>query len=126
MVNSSFPAKLEHLYEMLRMIKQQAEAVGFTGKSLQDIELSAEEVLVNIIHYAYPNLEGTILIHCILLETGIKIAISDQGIAYNPLKQSLETKAVGGLGIHLVRNLMDQVEYKRIGDTNNLMLIKFI
>lgn len=133
MVNK-FEASLEKLHAMLNFIKAQASQNGFDQKALQRIELAAEEVLVNIIQYGYPNGNGTIEIDCEkVTDAGIKIVIKDHGIPFNPLENKpefdsdapLEERKVGGCGIFFITNLMDEVKYDRLEDENVLTLVKY-
>ncbi len=101
-------------------------------KTLFDINLSLEELVSNIIYYGYEDNDD----HFISLtfdfgDASIFIAIIDDGFAFNPLKTKrpdinapLENRKVGGLGIHLVRNLMDSMEYERKSGKNILRLTK--
>ena len=130
----SFPASLEKLYDMLLFVKEQAMAAGFNDTHVSKIELAAEEALVNIISYGYPNSKGDIDISCNLPERkGIRIIIKDQGIPYNPLIDakkfdpllSKNGKSVGGYGVHFILKIMDKVDYTRENNSNVLTLVKY-
>jgi serine/threonine-protein kinase RsbW len=96
------------------------------------LQLAAEEVLSNIILYGFPN-GGS---HTILMDVhtnGNKVSmlVQDEGIPFNPLEQAppkkpqtLEEMKIGGLGIHLVRNSMDEISYSREDGRNKLYLTK--
>ena len=100
------------------------------------VNLALEEAVSNVMLYAYPGKQdGQVLVEFARTSTptGEKIVftISDTGIPFDPTKKeevditlSFEQRAIGGLGIHLVRQLMDEMEYKREGDKNVLTLIK--
>lgn len=129
-----FQASLENLYEMLAYVRKESEKAAFHPSLISRIELALEEALVNIIHYAYPeNREGGwVQIDCSLLATGgIQIEVRDQGVAYNPLdyipevnpSDGLDGKTLGGYGIFFIRNLMDEINYRRDGKDNVLTLI---
>lgn len=136
-----FPAKLEHLYEMLTYIKQSATEFGFANTIISKIELAGEEALVNIISHGYPKKSGTIHIHCKEAEEGgLLIVIQDDGVPFNPLEaiknfnpseeisaeESLEDTQIGGYGIFFIINMMDNVDYEHDGQRNILMLKKDI
>ena len=96
------------------------------------MNLALEETVTNIIKYAYnDDTEHTILIH-ISLSCGILTAeIEDDGKPFNPLNspkpdinKPIEYRTIGGLGIHIVRNLMDKIEYRRDSNKNFLILRK--
>ena len=99
------------------------------GRKLQ---LAVEEAVVNVIDYAYPiETEGLIEIRMMYDGKSLKIMIIDSGVAFDPtLKEkadttlSAEDRQIGGLGIHLVREIMDTINYIREGGKNVLTLIK--
>lgn len=93
------------------------------------IELVVEEVILNIISYAFgAGQAGIIKTGCALVAPGLfQVRIIDQGQAFDPLDQpdpdtdlSLDDRNVGGMGIHLVREMADQVQYQRKGGQNIL------
>lgn len=134
-MNKQFPATKDHLHAMVEFIKNGAEEIGFTSKELNRIELAAEETIINIISYAYPDKKGVIFIGC--SETtnnkGIKIIITDIGIPFNPLKKGpnvnidapLEERTYGGYGVFLINKVMDHLDYQRSNNKNILTLIKY-
>ena len=125
-------ATLDQLHLMLTPIKQAATSADFDPIALFHIELAAEEALVNIIQHGYTDNAGPIEIECYPSPyTGIRIIIRDNAIPYNPLEKVIETpletplgERVGGFGIFLIRTLMDEVTYERVGEQNVLTLIK--
>lgn len=124
----TFLASLDELYGMLAFIRERALAIGFVPPLIDRLELACEEALVNVINYAYPSSKGPLHISCRTLNpSGLAIEIRDQGIAYDPMTaQSPKNKEIGGYGIALMRNLMDQVDYKREKQENVLTLIKYL
>jgi anti-sigma regulatory factor (Ser/Thr protein kinase) len=105
---------------------------GLPAEIEGDLSLALEEILMNVIRYGHPeggkheiqvglSLEGDCLI----------AAVEDDGVPFNPMEapepdmhSPLEDGPIGGLGIHLVKNLMDQLEYRRAGGRNRLVLRK--
>lgn len=98
------------------------------------VRLACEEIIVNIIHYAYADIsQGYIGIDIASDRNELRIEIRDGGTPFNPLERTLpdislapEQREVGGLGIFLVRQMMDQVCYTRRNGENRLLLIKNI
>jgi len=96
-----------------------------------DILVAVEEVFVNIAHYAYPpEKKGNVDIHA-TVENGVCIRIKDSGKPFNPLEQKapdlsvpLSEREIGGLGLHFVKNLMDDVLYEYADGKNIITLIK--
>ena len=84
--------------------------------------------------YAYPpDTQGTVDIEVISDGQNLTFIICDSGIPFDPTRKAeidtnipLEERPIGGLGIHLVRQIMDTIQYERIDDKNRLTLIKKI
>ena len=102
-------------------------------KSLaRQLQLAVEEAVVNVIDYAYPvGTDGDITINMMSDDKYLKIIIIDSGVVFDPTLKgktdttlSAEDRQIGGLGIHLVRELMDSINYEREGGKNVLTLIK--
>jgi serine/threonine-protein kinase RsbW len=129
---TTIPAKLENLESMLQFIRNGAEQQGFSKKDINKIQVAAEEALVNVISYAYPDDGGDVEIRCNAKGAeGLVIEIIDRGVPFDPLslpepdiEATPEERELGGLGIHIMRNIMDEVSYKREGDRNILTLVK--
>jgi serine/threonine-protein kinase RsbW/sigma-B regulation protein RsbU (phosphoserine phosphatase) len=113
---------------------------SFAGKytsnkeDLQIIKLVMDEALSNIIKYAYKE-DGVklIVIKTSLQENCLTIQITDNGYPFNPLteynsKPISDMKSIeeGGLGIHLMKNLVDELQYQRIENKNELSIKKTI
>ena len=98
------------------------------------LRLAVEEAVVNVIDYAYPSeTEGDIEIQFMSDGEKLKTVIIDSGVAFDPTVKekadtslSAEDRQIGGLGILLVRELMDTINYERINGQNILTLIKDI
>jgi anti-sigma regulatory factor (Ser/Thr protein kinase) len=136
MSQKTFSASLDHLHEMLEFIADYVKKHASVDHHIHQIILASEEVLVNIIYYAYSpdQLTGSksIDIRCEFNPHEGKIVISfeDQGKAFNPLEANerhlhddLENH-IGGQGIPMLKKLMDSVQYQRIGNTNVLRIEK--
>lgn len=134
-MNKIFAAHLDNLYDMLVFIRTQAEAIGFDEIEISKIELAAEEALVNIISYGYPDGEGTVEIICDKTsKNGLRIILKDNGIPFNPLANAkkfeqdapVEARSIGGYGVFFIMKIMDEVEYKRESDCNQLSMVKYV
>ena len=90
-------------------------------------------MLNNIISYCYDDeKEHSIEVNVELKGERLIITLIDDGIPFNPFRKdppdtmlSVEERGIGGLGIHIVKNLMDECEYKRNVDKNIITIIKF-
>jgi len=120
-------------------IEKVSDKIQETGDSLfinpgiiNSLILSLDELLTNVISYGY-NDKNTHSIEVSFFKENdyICVRIIDDAIEFNPLKRdevdidkSIDEKQIGGLGIHLVKKLMDDIEYKRIDGKNILTLKK--
>ena len=93
--------------------------------------LAVEEAVVNVMSYAYPlGTQGDITVEAKATEQWLKFIITDQGKAFDPTQGgdadttlSAEDRPIGGLGILLVQQLMDTINYERV-DGNNVLTLK--
>ena len=102
------------------------------------VNLALEEAVSNVMLYAYPGSnDGKVIVEFVRTVDdkgeNLIFTITDNGVAFDPTQQkeaditlSAEERAIGGLGIHLVRQLMDQITYRREENKNVLTLIKKI
>ena len=123
----------DNLEKVNSFIHQNIESCSFSDMELMQIDLSVEEIFVNIAHYAYAPQTGDALIQCqVDPESKTTLIIfSDSGIPFDPLKKedpditlSAEERRIGGLGIYLVKKYMDKVEYCYRDGKNILTLTK--
>jgi serine/threonine-protein kinase RsbW len=130
LLSLKLPARLENLQSFMKPVLNCAKTEGFDQKRIQEIELALEETLANIFNYAYPGTPGDVEINC-KLETGrLIIEIIDSGIPFDitslsdpDLTADIEERKIGGLGVFLVKKMMDEVRYRREKDRNILNLI---
>ncbi|MFC1511591.1 ATP-binding protein [Candidatus Latescibacterota bacterium] len=132
-MNKIFSADIEQIGQMIEFVLEAARHQGLDGKELNMIRLSLEEALVNVINYAYPEGDGNVeIIYRLENSKGLVIDIVDTGIPFNPLDKpipdinlALEERPIGGMGIYLIRQNMDEVKYKREHNKNILTLTKY-
>lgn len=122
-------ADLASLGEAAEFVREGARAAGLTEDRWEQLALVVEEIFVNIASYAYPEGErGEVEIRYETPEQGVLcVEVADRGAEYNPLARpepelpaTLEQRAVGGLGIFLVRQLTDALDYRRDDGWNRL------
>ena len=109
-----------------------AERHAVPAKLRRKINLVFDELLNNIITYAYEDEdEHFIEIDIRLSPSGLAVTVTDDGKPFNPFDNhapdtalSVEDRPIGGLGVHLVRNVMDRVGYERHGENNVVLLEK--
>lgn len=132
MERTTFAAELQHLPKMLLWIRERLVQKSFDAKSINRLELASEEALVNVIQHAYGNRQGKVEIGLAIAPERVEIAIRDWAPPYDPLAKShqidlgasLEKREAGGLGIYLIRQIMDEVVYRREKTANLLTLVK--
>jgi serine/threonine-protein kinase RsbW len=111
-------------------VHQMASIVGFTEEDCHSIILAVDEALTNVIRHAYDNRhDESIELTCRGLENGMEFIVKDQGRPVDPAKvcaRSLEAVRPGGLGTHIIKQIMDQVHYQPLPDGNQLRLVKYM
>lgn len=129
MPNYTFPARFEFLDEIRDMVAEVARAGGFSEKAIYSLQLAADEAASNIIEHAYEGVTDALLfISCDMRNDEIVIVLRDTGKPFDPsgvkepdLKVDLSERQIGGLGVYLMRKLMDTVRYESNSKTGNLL-----
>ena len=124
------PAKLESLEIVRSFVLQTIKDLNITREIVPKVELVLEEVFTNIIKYAYPTGEGDVEVQCARLNTDkLCFVIQDWGNPFNPLMKNnpdlsgdLFERRIGGLGIFLVRTMVDELDYRYEEGKNILKL----
>lgn len=123
----------DHIGEINDFVERALAELAAPAKERGQICLAVDEAVTNIALYAYPEAGGNVKVTLARRGRRLLVAISDAGRPFNPLNQpapdttaSIETRAIGGLGIHLMRHMMDKLAYRRRGRTNLLFLEKNI
>ena len=132
MLNSVFDADFQSLDEIRDFVGEAASQVGFSKKEIYSIQLAADEASTNIIEHAYAGIEGgQIEIECNVAGDELKIILRDKGRSFDPssvpepkVKADLAERKIGGLGMYLMRKLMDEVYYESSPEGNTLRMIK--
>lgn len=132
MPDHTFPAKFEFLDEIRDHVANVARTNGFSEKAIYSLQLAADEAASNIIEHAYEGIsDGTLFMSCTMNGDSIVITMRDHGTPFNPaevrepnLKADLSERQIGGLGVYLMRKLMDTVTYKTSNSGNVLTMTK--
>lgn len=134
MPSRKFPSRLENLQDIGDFIVNCAKTAGFGDADIYAIQLAVDEAVTNIIEHAYKHDEsGNIDLKCESTNDGIKIVLHDHGCPFDPdtlpeprFNVPLEELKPRGLGVFLIRQMMDEVEYKFNSKKGNyLTLIKY-
>ena len=121
-------ARMENMGTVQDFINEKIEDCAM--KIQTQIRIAVDEIFSNIVRYAYhPGIGGAVV--RIVAGDDVVIEFEDSGTAYDPLARedpditlSAEEREVGGLGLFMVKNLMDSVEYRRDGNKNILTIKK--
>lgn len=124
-------SEMSEISKATEYIAGKVENLPFTPKDKNQIEIAVDEIVCNIVSYAYDDKKGKANIMFEKNDDGIIITISDSGIEYNPLEKedpdttlSAEERGIGGYGIFIVKKIMDKIEYERKDGMNILKLFK--
>ena len=126
--------RIEDIEQMAAFLEQLGEELELAPDVSFNIHLALEEAVSNVIMYAYPKEEEhTFLLTARLVDNRLIFKIIDTGKPFDPTLQpdadvtlSLEERPIGGLGIFLIRRIMEAVDYRRVGDRNILTMVKVI
>jgi anti-sigma regulatory factor (Ser/Thr protein kinase) len=133
-VSFKLKSNLSELDALCQNLEKFGQSMGLSKKCIFEANLALDELFTNIISYGFDDKnEHTISITIALQNDDLVVNIEDDGIPFNPtnaetpdLECSIEECRIGGLGIHLAKNLMDEVCYQRCKDKNLLTLKKKI
>jgi serine/threonine-protein kinase RsbW len=133
-VSFKLKSNLSELDVLCQNLEKFGKSIGLSKKSIFEANLALDELFTNIISYGFDDKnEHTIKITISLQNEDLIFNIEDDGIPFNPtnvetpdLECTIEECRIGGLGIHLAKNLMDEVCYQRCNDKNILTLKKNI
>jgi len=116
----TYPAEMEKLHEILGKIEKFATNSGCGKDRITQFLILSEELIVNIMSYAYAGDKGPLSIELIDSGDNISMLLSDEGAEFNPLEASepditsdIESREIGGMGIFMVKKFAEDVSYKR-------------
>lgn len=109
------------------------EAADIEMKTIMQIDVAFEEMFVNVAHYAYEGDSGDVAVRIEKTDAGVEVTLADSGIRYNPLEKTdpditlnAEERPIGGLGIFMVKKMMDDVRYEYKDQKNIFTFVKKI
>ena len=125
-------SSLSELDTLCQNVEMYGKKIGLSKKFIFEINLALDELFTNIISYGYEdNREHIIKITITPNKDEICLCIEDDGVPFNPsefesadIACSVENCRIGGLGIHIIKKLMDEICYQRCGSRNLLTLKK--
>ncbi len=126
-------ADVQTLSHLIKEVEAFAAASGVASNAAQRVSLAIDELVTNIISYA--SLDGIpvpvhLEVHCDTSE--VRVVIEHTGVAFDPFVEApvpdtslpLADRPIGGLGVFLVRSLMSDTRYERVGDRNRVILTR--
>lgn len=128
------PVDLKEIERLNRIVRQFGDLHEVPGRTLYAVNLALDEIVTNIVLHGFEDASGQFLeVRIVVVEGNLTAEVEDGGRAFNPLdaptpnlEAPLDERALGGLGVHLVKSLMDKVEYRRDGAKNVLTVRKRI
>ena len=129
----TIPAEVDKLPEVLAFLEQHLEEAGCSMKAQMQLAIAAEEIFVNIAHYAYAPETGMATVRLKVSGEPKTAAVTfiDQGVPFDPLTRRdptmpdrVEDIPIGGLGIMMTKRSVDDISYVRDGDHNLLAFTK--
>ncbi len=132
MEKALFSAEIQELHRIREWVRIRLAKGGLETGAIRKMELASEEAFVNVVTHSYAGRKGKVEIGLKWGPGHVEIVIRDWGPPFDPLSNAsnvnldatLEEREIGGLGIHLMRHVMDELIYKREKDENVLTMIK--
>ena len=126
------PAHIDYLGDLRDFVTQIGRKHKFSDKIVNAFKLAVDEASTNIIRHAYRNQEGLITIRAIVKKNSLTLSIIDQGTYFDPkrvknpdLNRYIDIGKKGGLGIFIMRKLMDDIDYRKTEEGNELRITKY-
>ncbi len=130
----TLPCDVHQIDSLAELVEEVCGELEFPASTIMQINLALEEAVVNVMNYAYPaGLEGDVTIEAMANTEQLTFTVTDSGQPFDPtvreevdITKPAEERAIGGLGIHLMRRYMDSINYERFEGRNILTLRKRI
>jgi serine/threonine-protein kinase RsbW len=129
------PSKTDNLETVRNFVAGLARKAGFGSEDINKIELAVDEACTNVIEHAYHHAEDQdINVDVKIGRDKLTIIVTDRGKTFSPksikmpdMEQYIAELRVGGLGIYLMKTLMDEVQYQTIsGGKNQVTMVKYL
>lgn len=121
------------LDDVTDFVCEELDSADCPPKIAMQISVALEEMFVNVAHYAYEDRKGDVEVSVDMTDGRLTISLSDTGIPFNPLAKedpdvtlSAEERGIGGLGIFMVKKIMDDVSYSYEDGKNHFTMMKVI
>jgi anti-anti-sigma factor len=129
----TFDASLEALAAISEFVVTEARAAGLDEHAVWEVQLAVDEAATNVIQHSYKQVKGSLTVAVDCVDNEFLIQLNDRGKPFDPdnvpepdLVSPLEERKTGGLGLYLMRKLMDRVEFTFHDGENVLLMAKRI
>ena len=127
----AIPSKLRHLRKVRHFVARHTKDARFPDHTVEAIKLAVDEACSNVIKHAYGGKSGhSVEINLTVTPSCLTVTICDHGRPFDEtsyttpeIPQLVKQKRSGGLGVHIIRQLMDEVEYQSVQGRNELRLV---
>lgn len=125
-------AEIENLNKVIDEVSRFLDILGASEDVIGRMEIVVEEMFVNVCSYSYVNGKGDVDVECFYdePENTIDLRITDEGVPFNPfaekpidVDEKINDDSVGGLGLYMVKSIVDGTSYERV-DNKNIVLLK--
>jgi serine phosphatase RsbU (regulator of sigma subunit)/anti-sigma regulatory factor (Ser/Thr protein kinase)/TolA-binding protein len=127
------PAHIDYLGDLRDFVTQIGKKHSFSDKVINAFKLAVDEAATNIIRHAYRETDGLITLRSIVRKNSLTLCIIDQGTYFDPkrvkdpdLNRYIDIGKKGGLGIFIIRKLMDEIDYRKTEEGNELRITKYL
>lgn len=123
---------IDEIGKLTEFVEELGTELSLPMETTMHINLALEEAVSNIIMYAYPQGEThEIMLRTTVTKDQIIFLLTDNGLSFDPthapdvnLDVPVEERKIGGLGIFLIRSIMNEISYQRLDGENRLIMIK--
>jgi serine/threonine-protein kinase RsbW len=129
--DQTIPAELSGLNEILDGIAILLEEQGFPFELISDVQLATDEAVTNAILHGYEGKEGEVHVVAEADDQEVMVVVEDRAPAFDPVSfvsrdvsQDGDDRPIGGLGLILIRNVMDEVSYEHRDGKNIFTMVK--
>ena len=126
----TFPAERDRIRDVVAFVCDSSGRAGLAPQRLKHLELAVEEAVVNVCNYAYGEGGGAVTVRVATDASRVTVEIEDAGAPFDPtampepdLTGDVDERPIGGLGVHLVHTLMDEVAYRREDGRNVFTMV---
>lgn len=124
-------ADVEELSTIREFVVQAGQDLGLRNRTVYELELAVDEACSNVIRHAYGGRGGAIEVRIQPYDEGVEVVIRDRGAPFDPdavpvpdVKAPLGQRQLGGLGLYIMRQVMDEVHFTFDAETGNRLIMR--